>query len=300
MKNLLLSLSIIAALFTSCKKESADEAMPSADGSTSSNKAIAGVTSVPATFTKKALIESFTGASYRCPETDALVQNMITNNPGRVIAAGIHEGDKMQIPYVQTLHSAFNNGSMPSVPSFMVDRVPVAGKVFLTNQQLSGFTNKAFNTSAKCGLAINSTIAGRVVNIAVHAGFNQVLAGNYNLAVYIIENNVSQTGKGYDQANIYNTNPSSAFYNLGDPIVGYVHQNVLRIAVTPGQGNPISPANLVPFGQEIQYFQVDLPTTINVGNAYVVAFVDKAGATPTTHEVLNTQIAKLGTLRNWD
>lgn len=290
---------IIVALFASCKKESVDEINPNGDASI--QKQIQGISQVPASFTKKAFIESFTGSSYnKCPESDALVESMINSNLGRVYAASIHEGDQMETGLSQFINSRFNNGSVPPVPSFMISRVSIANQVFLTSQQMQGFTNKSFNMPAKCGLAIKSWVVGRKAYITVHAGFNQVLSGSHNLTVYLVENNVSNIGKGYDQLNTYNYVPSSAFYNLGDPIINYVHQHVLRMVLTEELGNPIAPINLAPAGHEIQNFQVDIPTTIDMNQVYIIAFVNRPGSNALTHEVLNVQQTKLGTLKNWD
>ncbi len=300
MKNLLLSMSIMAALFSACKKETADEATPAGD--VNGQKQIAGINQlVPSVFTKKAFIESFTGASYnKCPETDALVENMIVNNPNRVVAVAVHEGDKMETLFNQTIHSVFNNGSTPAVPSYMINRIPVANQVFLNSHQMQGFTNKGFNMTATCGLAINSTVAGRKVLVTVHAGFNQALTGNHHLSVCLTENQVSGLGKGYDQLNTYNTVPSSTYYNQGDPIVGYKHDHVLRKMLTADLGNMIDPSKLTPGGHEIQNFQVDIPYDWDLNRLYVVAYINRVGMNPITHEVLNAQTAKLGTLKNWD
>jgi hypothetical protein len=298
MKNLLLSLAIIGALFTACKKESGDEATPATQNG---NKSIPTIGVVPQTFTKKAFIESFTSASSgKCPETDALVENMISNNPGRVIAASIHDDDRMSTSFIQTVRTTFNNGANPSVPCYMISRIPIANKVFISNQQMQNATNKSFNITAKCGLAINTTIVGRKGYAEVHAGFNQTLFGNHNITVYLVEDNVSKTGSGYDQANNYNLTASSAYFNMGDPIVGYTHQHVLRSVITNGLGSPINPNKMIPGGQEIQTYVFDLPYTINLSNAYIIAFVNKPGATPIQHEVLNVQIVKLGSMQAWD
>ena len=298
MKNLLLSLTIISALFTACKKETGDEATPAMDNS---DKQAVTIGQVPATFTKKAFIENFTSAANgKCPETDALVANMITNNPGRVIAASIHTGDVMETSFMQTVKGHFNNGVAPGAGCYMISRVPVGNKVFISNQQMQAATNKSFNLAAKCGLAINSNIIGRKAYVQVHAGFNQTLTGTHNLTVYLVEDNISKPGKGYDQINNYNNTPSSAYFNLGNPIVGYTHNHVLRLVVTNGLGNAINPNKMIAGGIELQTFVFDLPGTINLSNASIIAFVNKPGATPTTHEVLNVQICKLGSMKPWD
>lgn len=299
MKKLFLSIGVLATLFSACKKESVDSPTPSADPT--AIKPIAGVNGVPLTFTKKVLIESFTGASYNlCPEADAMVNSLTATYPDKVLAVSIHEGDKMEIPGVQNYHFRFNNSTMPSVPSFMVNRLPVWNNVFQNMQQLNGNVLKGISTPVTCGLAINSTMAGRTAKIAVHAGFNQTVSGQNHLTVYIIENNVSKAGKGYDQLNKYNTMPSSSFYNMGNPIIGYVHQNVWRMNLTPDLGNPIDPSKCVKAGHEIQNFQVDFPNYIDLNQVYILAFINKVGANSVSHEILNAQIAKLNSLKNWD
>ena len=70
--------------------------------------------------------------------------------------------------------------------------------------------------------------------------------GDYRFNLYVVEDSVTGAGSGYDQVSYYDDDPSSPFYGLGNPIVGYVHRHVAR-AILPnswGQGGIISPSPL--------------------------------------------------------
>ena len=78
---------------------------------------------VPESFTKKVLIEEFTGAwcGY-CPDGAHRLENIINLNDGNVIGVSLHNGDQMAVGHTDYLGSIYQNTGFPSG---MVDRISI-------------------------------------------------------------------------------------------------------------------------------------------------------------------------------
>ena len=260
------------------------------------------ISKVPSTFTKKVLIEEFTGAwcGY-CPDGAYRVKNLINDNDGRVVGVSLHAGnptgDAMEIAHTNYLETTYQNTGFPSG---MVDRVSVNGSASLNRGYWEYVANDQLLKTAVCGLAIISEVNGQNANVEVHAGFSSTLNGtDYRLTVYLIEDGVTGEGYGYDQRNYDNTIAESPFYNLGDPIIGYEHNHTLRAVLSESLGDEISPSSLVSGGEHIQTYTVDL-SVYNKNNLSIVAFVTYIGSTITEHEIMNVQKCDIDGFQDWD
>jgi len=260
------------------------------------------ISQVPSTFTKKVLIEEFTGAwcGY-CPDGAYRVKNLINDNDGRVVAVSLHAGnptgDAMEIAHTNYLETTYQNTGFPSG---MVDRVSVNGSTSLNRGYWEYVANGQLLKTAFCGLAIISEVNGHNANVEVHAGFSSTLNGtDYRLTVYLIEDGVTGEGYGYDQRNYDNTIAESPFYNLGDPIIGYEHNHTLRAVLSKSLGDEISPSSLVSGGEHIETYTVDL-SSYNKNNLSIVAFVTYIGSTITEHEIMNVQKCDIDGFQDWD
>jgi hypothetical protein len=260
------------------------------------------VSKVPSTFTKKVLIEEFTGAwcGY-CPDGAYRVKNLINDNDGRVVGVSLHAGnptgDAMEIAHTNYLETTYQNTGFPSG---MVDRVSVNGSTSLNRGYWEYVANDQLAKTAVCGLAIISEVNGQNANVEVHAGFSSTPSGaDYRLTVYLIEDGVTGEGYGYDQRNYDNTIAESPFYNLGDPIIGYEHNHTLRAVLSESLGDEISPSSLVSGGEHIETYTIDL-SSYNKNNLSIVAFVNYIGSTITEHEIINVQKCDIDGFQDWD
>jgi hypothetical protein len=255
---------------------------------------------VPSTFTQKVLIETFTGASQpQCTDGFVKLDNILSANITKAIPVAIHYSDAMEINQYTTLQSAFSNGSAPQFPSAMINRTSSLGMlIFNRTQWQSNFdVNKV--KSPSCGLSIKSTINGTQGTAEIHCGYNTTLSGNYTLTAYLVEDNISGSGNLYDQRNGYNTISGHPYFNLGDPILNFNHNYVLRKVVSAELGDALANSNIKAGGEEIKNYTFST-AGMNSTNLYVVAFISKNGTTLTDKFVLNAQRVKLGSTRNWD
>lgn len=252
--------------------------------------------SVPVVFTKKVLIEEFTGSwcGY-CPNGAEILKNL--TNSYNVIGVAVHSQDPMEID-----HGVFLKDNYPSsgYPSGMVDRVSHDGYVGHNRGYWSWFTEQQLQKSAICGLAINSEVSGENVDIEIRSAFNtEVLIENYRLNVYLVEDNVMGEGYGYDQRNYYNSDSTSIFFNQGDPIVNYSHNKTLRASIFSNSfGGSISVNNM----DEMAYvdtFQMNI-SSYSTKNLKIIAFITHLGESVHEHEVLNVQTCDIDGFQDWD
>ena len=257
---------------------------------------------VPDSFTKKVLIEEFTGAwcGY-CPDGAHRLENTINANNGNVIGVSLHNGDQMSVEHTDYLGSVYQNTGFPSG---MVDRIAVSdfyGNLMVSMNRVSWdyFALDQLGKVANCGLAIKSEVSGSKANVEVRVGFNASLIGSHKLSVYLIEDKVSGEGYGYDQSNYYDTDSNSPFYQLGNPIVGYEHNHTLRAILSEQSGDTIDPSYLISGGEFINTYTTDISSYIEK-NLSVVAFVTHIGSSFTDHEVMNVQSCEINSLQDWD
>ena len=252
---------------------------------------------VPSSFTKKVLIEEFTGSwcGY-CPDGADRLKNIIDEQNGNVIGVSLHSGDAMEIEHTNFLGSTYQN---PGFPSGMVDRISFDGVVSMNRGYWDYISSMQLETISNCGLAIKSSLNGENANIDIHVGFNEDLNIDYRLNVYLIEDKVTGSGYGYDQSNYYNEDSSSSFYGLGNPIEGYEHNYTLRAVLTPEEGENIDPSTMVVGGEYISTYKKNI-SAYNKGNLRIIAFINFHGDTYLEHEIINVQECSIDGLKDWD
>ena len=294
MRYFALLLLMTALTFQSCRKD--DETAPQGNTSGNSNTG----TVLPSSFTQKVMLEMYsTSYCATCPDAMRMYEQYTVQHPDRVYGASLHDIDPMKISIWNTMDSILNISaySSGSFNRLAYNGTPVVHK---TNWASSGMLNNALNRTAKCGIQIQSSINGSSADITVKAGFLTALTGEYRMTVYVIEDSVTGSASGYNQANYYNNISSSPFYQLGNPIIGYRHNCVVRKVLTANRGTVISTANNIQAGEIItRTFTANL-SGMNTANVQILAFIHKSGNTAAAQEVLNVQRARPGTLKSWD
>jgi hypothetical protein len=298
-KKVLLLLSAVTVFLASCQKE---EELISPVSNTNDVTEVNGdplaKTTVPSTFTQKMLMEMFsTTGCATCPDAEYKYDKYALAYPDKVYGVNVHTNDAMAHSQFGFLDGLLN---VTQYSSGSFNRIPVNGVTVLhkTTWKTSVVTN-CLNKTASCGLMINSTKSGTNASVTVTAGFNKVLSGNYKMTIYVIEDNVVGTGPGYNQANYYNNIATSPFYQMGNPIIGYPHSYVLRKVLTPSLGVSVPATSVVNGGSFSKTYSFST-TGYNSSQLYVVAFINKAGSTPTTQEIMNVQRVKLGFNKAFD
>ena len=279
-KYMILPLMAFALTFASCKKDE-----PISDCSVSDNSGNSG-SSVPTSFTKKVLMEEFTGEWCGfCPDGSSIMKAIITANTGKVIAASVHQGDFLAISHYSTLNGFLN---VSGFPRSAVNRTPGQGTTGGSQDGLLVYSRGNWNANvdreltkvAQCGLKLETTVSGTTAEIKVHCAANTDLSG-VKLTVYLTEDGIPESNPGAQAG----TGP------------GYINDEVLRAYISNGTGDDI---DLSSSELAIKTFSgIDI-SGYDIANLKVVAFIHKHDASSPDYEVLNVQEVHVGENKNWD
>lgn len=236
---------------------------------------------VAASHTTKVLVEDYTGTWCGfCPRLAYNLEEAEALNPA-VIGVGIHSGDVMETSYTSVLEAAY---TVVAYPTGRVNRNIRWNES--VEQPLSYLEDKQ-----PLGLAINSSISGSTVNAELKVHYDLGTSDQHKLVVYLLEDGVL-----YDQTNYLNDDPDSPWYQAGNPIPNFEHNNVLRDIYTNALGDIIPSSSTVTGNVYMRNFSVTVPSSIqNINNLELVAFVIGANG-----RVINTQHAALGVNQDFD
>lgn len=287
MKNLILSsLAVVIALgFSSCSrtnpKVSGSNNLGVTNTTTGAPAASNPVGDVPTGFTKKVVLEEFTGEWCGwCPEGAKIMNDLTAQYPSTFVGVAVHDGDPMEIAsinsYLKTLTgvSGYPNGS--------VDRADAQGR-----GSWAGDVSAELAKTAKCGLAMVSKTKSNLLNLDVYVGYNAALPTGSKLTVYLIEDDVPQSAGGQH-------NYSSTVVVDGN----WKHSHVLRAVLTADAGDDFTVTVSKKY-TKVSFTDIDLSafTFNDINNVHAVAFVNVDGS---TRDVLNAQECTLNETKKWD
>jgi thiol-disulfide isomerase/thioredoxin len=261
-------------------------------------------TSLAQTASKNVMIEEFTGAWCGwCVDGAEIVEELIEEHPDRIFSVGIHNGDDMVISENSFLE---NFSGLGGFPAGMVNRLIISEGGDNTRtpyrRKLGGDTygwahhsaeemNKMVPLEVKLK-AIKTT--GSEVKISVDVVFNEDMAGDFRIMVYVSENEVTSSNP---QANYLSNRAgyeSSKYFSLPGSLPNYKHMWVLRAVPSTVYGSK----DVIPNpGIKGNTYSKEYTYTIKAGEDYtkmhVAAFVidkdndeeivnvNQAGMTPT-------------------
>ncbi len=290
----ILSISLSAMLllgFAACKKNNGNSLGTNPFGTHTNTPTtpppaadpLAEVGALPADYTKKALLEEFTGEWCGwCPEGAEVMKSNLAANPNTVIGIAVHDGDPMELPSFNTWIKTLTNVS--GFPNGSVDRADATGRGSWTGQ-----INTDLAKIADCGLAMVSKVNGSSVDIKVFVGYKIAMGTDKLLTIAITEDDVPQSSPGAQHN--YSANV------VVDPNT-WTHSHVLRGFVTGEQGDAIdmtSPKNYT----IVEFKNVDLSSMniLDMSKVEIAAFIHSNTA---PRDVFNAQKAKLDETKKWD
>ncbi|WP_047551128.1 Omp28-related outer membrane protein [Psychroserpens sp. Hel_I_66] len=236
---------------------------------------------VESTHSTKVMIEDYTGTWCQyCPRLAYAVEQAVQAN-SNIIPVAIHDDNEMLFPFATQMESAFG---VTGFPSGRLNRTINWNES--TSQPVSLLSNRQ-----NMGLAINSSIQGGTITAEVKVHYDLKVNSQNRLVVYLLEN-----GLVYPQVNFYNTDPSSPFYQQGNPIPDFVHDHTARTVFTGIFGDDIPAAQSVTGNTYTANYNVSVPSSVqNTANLELVAFV-----VGPDNKVLNVQKADLGENKDFD
>ena len=237
---------------------------------------------------RQILIEEFTGTwcGY-CPDGHLKVDEIAdAGNPVAIVQ--IHSGDVMAIADGEAIDTYFN---VTGYPGAMVDRTLFSDEVKLPHSRgaWASHVSQRVNAYSPAYVSMTNSWNGSQATTTVTANFVDYAAGDMRLNLYVIEDGVTG-GSSYDQANYMNTTAGHFFEGAGNPIVGYVHNDVLR-AVPSG---PLGTTGVIPSsvnqGESYsQSYTYNVPGSSNPDNMYLIAFASyiNSGDNIEGNEIIN-------------
>ena len=249
-------------------------------------------TGAPSTFTKKALLEDFTGTwcGY-CPNAASAIATALSGN-SNLFGVGYHAGgnDPMEIPETEYWSSYYNVTGFPTVY--------VNGPDTRWSYPNMDQVNAELAEDASVGLAVDAAIVGGKIDLEVKVGFKSTPSEEIKLMIYLVEDNVTTSI------------PQSGSSQGAD----YVHKDVLREVYTDQLGDVIASSNTTAGGVFTRTITgLDLPDNIDdtselkvivyVRNTYVKTFVDYFNNTHEDsphYDIYNVQEVHIGGTQDFD
>lgn len=238
------------------------------------------VTAVASTHTTKVMVEDYTGTwcGY-CPRLAYKLDQLALNN-ANVIPVAVHNDTPFGFPQVSAMEGEFGIGGYPT------------GKInrTITWNETDNQVLNQLNGNRSCGLAINSSISGNDLSVTAKVHYDIDAGEEHKLVVYVLED-----GLHYDQVNYMNGDSSSPWYNAGNPILNFEHENVARVVLTNVFGDVIPTGDTVLGSTYTKDFNYTIPAAYTAANLELVAFV-----VDSSNEVVNVQIVKAGSDQDFD
>jgi len=316
----ILTFTLVSALFlsyTSCKKTTTT---PTGSSSvytkpidlTSPAEVKLALGEMPATFTKKAVIEEATAAwcGY-CPYGAINMKDAIDSYPDKVYGVAFHDGDVMSDMYDSYTSSSTldfeTRYAISGIPGGLVNRMSTSNNY----NSWKSICATELSKPAVSGLGIiTQRIDPQTFAIDVHCGFSTSLVSTdqYYMVAYLLEDAVHK-GSAYDQHNYADINssspdPTSPYYKAGDPMSSakYIHNHLLRqVLYKKGiWGTLIPTEKITTKGEFNALLNVYINPEFNQNNLTVIAMIVKKGTGATQDYIENVQECKLGSIKKWD
>lgn len=246
---------------------------------------------------KTVIIEEFTGAWCGfCPDGAVVIDDIQNDHGHDVIAVAVHDGDAMEIS--DGIRTAFN---VTAYPTGMIDRklFPGEAKEPHSRNAWPDHVISQLEAFSPCYTHISFTYdaLSREINATVTAEFIESASGDMRIIFMVVEDGVTGIGSGYNQSNNYNTVPGHPYYQAGNPIIGYVHNHVLRAIPSGAMGNAgVIPNNVTTNSSYNETFNYTLPAAFNDSKVKLVAFVAYYSTMVGHREVLNAKEVQLVTV----
>ncbi len=250
---------------------------------------------------KNVLLEQHTGAWCGwCPDGSAMVDEIVDLYGDQVIATKLHNGDAMAIAEQWVIGEALG---LTGFPTASINRRNFGGEVFLSRDVWKTCCEFQMQQKAKaevdCFYTLNRST--RTAKIRVLANIVESMDFPLRFNVYIVEDDVTGTGSGYDQANYLSGRPGyedNPYYTEPTKIVGYHHMSVVRAMLGGPWGLAGGLPSSVDAGAFYEYeFESQIDTRWNIDNVYFVGIL-QADAQD-NKEIINSAVAvKDGTLLN--
>ena len=227
----------------------------------------------------KVIVEDYTGTwcGYCPPVAHAIYE--LKEVYDNIISVGIHNNDELTIDQESDLRSELGISGFPSAR---------------LNRTISWFdpyqiseVNSLLSEENNVAISIKSTLENIDLEVNLRIVSNVELV-NHKLVIYLVESNLI-----YDQSNYFNYVEDSYFYNLGNPIENYSHQDVLRKSITNISGNTLD--LIQPLTDYKFNFNVEISPDFVQENLAIVAMV-----VDSNNNAINSQFSEVNSFQDFN
>ena len=286
----LLSIILVTALvlgFASCKKTNSSDTgsnpFYTAPTVTTPTAPTLPVGSVPNKFTKKVVIEEFTGEwCGACPGGAANLKAIVDAHPDLAYPVAIHNANSGYDPYEPSFFNQINSmlGSHSSYPGGNVDRGAIMGA-----SEWAGEVDNRLQLKTDIGVALVSKTTGDNVNLDIYFGVTKPLTKDLYYTVYLLENDMPTSPQGQTSGG-----------------AGYKHEHVLKDYLTTDLNG-----DMIEWVGSEKYFKVQLKNKniggkyLNINNCHLLVIVHTKGNVGSAGvEIITAQECSMNEIKKWD
>jgi|TARA_B100000959_G_scaffold143071_1_gene150190 hypothetical protein len=228
----------------------------------------------------RVVLEDYTGTwcGY-CPNVSYAIEEirMITDD---ISVVAIHYGDEMTISPGLDLINEFN---ISGYPTARINRTTDWSYPYASSP-----IESLIDTDNSIGISIDSQMEGTILTINLRVVSEEDLS-DHKVIAYLVENNLI-----YDQVNYYNNDENSYFFGMGNPIVDFVHNDVLRHSFTGALGNPME--NPTPALNDTFFnYSLEIHSSYNPANLGIVVMIVNQNNT-----AINSQFSRISSFQDFN
>ena len=229
----------------------------------------------------KVLLEDFTGTWWGyCPPVKYAINMAMDLYSENLTVVATHQNDEFAIDEEQDLTGSLGPFGLPEARiNRLIEWIDPYDITELNDIVL---------TQNPIAISIESNVEGNDLISRIRFVSKESL-NNHKIVVYLTENNLFA-----DQANYLNFDENSYFYGMGNPILDYSHEDVLRYSFTNILGDEI--LNTEPLSENIINFNLDMSQfDFNLNNTNIIAIIVNSD-----NLALNSQSARVGEFQDFN
>lgn len=242
---------------------------------------------------KNVLLEQHTGTWCGwCPDGHVKMAEVLDLYGDQVIGVKFHNGDAMAIPEQSVIASALG---LTGFPTGSINRTNFGGSVFLSRTDWKTSCESQMQQKAKAEVDCFCTLDKdtRIVRIQVMANIVEQMNFPLKFNAYIVEDDITGIGSGYDQSNYLSNRPGfedSPYYDQPSKIIAFHHMKVVRKMVGGAWGVTGNLPESVEAGDFYTYeFESEIDEKWKIDDVYFVGML-QADAND-NKEIINSAIA---------
>ena len=225
-------------------------------------------------------LEDYTGTwcGY-CPNVSHAIEEirLITDD---ISVVAIHYGDEMTISAGIDLINEFN---ITGYPTARINRTMDWSYPYNSTQ-----IESLIETDNSVAISIDSNTNWPLLQVQLRVVSEQDLT-DHKIIAYLVEDNLI-----YDQVNYYNFDENSYFYGMGNPIVDFVHNDVLRHSFTDALGNPMQNPTMALTDNFFNY-SFEIGSGYSPDNLGIVVMIVNQNNT-----AINSQFSKINSFKDFN